>query len=155
MDDKAWSLVLHAFKVIYSSTSSCLFIYVFVCLFWSPLTTSELFLAQQWIKIFFRVYLNYSIDHFQKIFLAMISKMEVLHFFKVLEIGDYVLFCLSFNSILGEVKVKVTQLCRTLYYSMNCSSWYSPSQNTGVGSLSLLQGIFPTQESNWSLLHCR
>lgn len=81
MDDKAWSLVLHAFKVIYSSTSSCLFIYVFVCLFWSPLTTSELFLAQQWIKIFFRVYLNYSIDHFQKIFLAMISKMEVLHFF--------------------------------------------------------------------------
>ena len=31
----------------------------------------------------------------------------------------------------------------------------SPGQNTGVGSLSLLQGIFPTQESNWGLLHCR
>ena len=28
-------------------------------------------------------------------------------------------------------------------------------KNTGVGSLSLLQGIFPTQESNWDLLHCR
>ena len=27
--------------------------------------------------------------------------------------------------------------------------------NTGVGSLSLLQGIFPTQESNQGLLHCR
>ena len=27
--------------------------------------------------------------------------------------------------------------------------------NTGVGSLSLLQGIFPTQELNWGLLHCR
>ena len=26
---------------------------------------------------------------------------------------------------------------------------------TGVGSLSLLQGIFLTQESNWGLLHCR
>ena len=26
---------------------------------------------------------------------------------------------------------------------------------TGVGSLSLLQGTFPTQESNWGLLHCR
>ena len=26
---------------------------------------------------------------------------------------------------------------------------------TGMGSLSLLQGIFPTQESNWGLLHCR
>ena len=28
-------------------------------------------------------------------------------------------------------------------------------KNTGVGSLSFLQGIFPTQEWNWSLLHCR
>ena len=28
-------------------------------------------------------------------------------------------------------------------------------KNTGVGSLSLRQGIFPTQESNWGLLHCR
>ena len=27
--------------------------------------------------------------------------------------------------------------------------------STRVGSLSLLQGIFPTQESNWGLLHCR
>ena len=27
--------------------------------------------------------------------------------------------------------------------------------NTEVGSLSLLQGIFPTQELNWGLLHCR
>ena len=28
-------------------------------------------------------------------------------------------------------------------------------KNTGVGSLFLLQWIFPTQESNWGLLHCR
>ena len=28
-------------------------------------------------------------------------------------------------------------------------------KNTGVGSLSLPQGIFPTQESNQALLHCR
>ena len=27
-------------------------------------------------------------------------------------------------------------------------------KNTGVGSLSLLQQIFLTQESNWGLLHC-
>ena len=27
--------------------------------------------------------------------------------------------------------------------------------NTGVGSLTLLQGIFLTQESNQGLLHCR
>ena len=28
-------------------------------------------------------------------------------------------------------------------------------KNTGVSSLSLLQRIFPTQGSNWGLLHCR
>ena len=28
-------------------------------------------------------------------------------------------------------------------------------KNTGVGSLSLLQGIFLTQESDWGLRHCR
>ena len=35
------------------------------------------------------------------------------------------------------------------------SPWISPAHNTGVGSRSLLQGIFPTQESNPGLLHCR
>ena len=34
------------------------------------------------------------------------------------------------------------------------SLWNSPDQNTGVGSLSLPQGIFPTQESNQGLLSC-
>ena len=35
------------------------------------------------------------------------------------------------------------------------SPWNSPVQNTGVGSLCLLQGIFPTQRSNSGLPHCR
>ena len=35
------------------------------------------------------------------------------------------------------------------------SPWNSPDQNTEVDSLSLLQGIFSTQELNWGLLHCR
>ena len=35
------------------------------------------------------------------------------------------------------------------------SAWNSPGQSTGVGSLSLLQGIFLTWESNPGLLHCR
>ena len=35
------------------------------------------------------------------------------------------------------------------------SPWNSPDQNSGVGSLSLLQGIFPTQGSNPGLLHYR
>ena len=33
--------------------------------------------------------------------------------------------------------------------------WNSPDQNSGVGSLSLLQGIFPTQGLNPGLPHCR
>ena len=28
-------------------------------------------------------------------------------------------------------------------------------KNTGMGNLSLLQGVFPTQELNQGLLHCR
>ena len=35
------------------------------------------------------------------------------------------------------------------------SPWNSPGQNTGVCSLSLLQGIFPTQGLNPDLPHCR
>ena len=35
------------------------------------------------------------------------------------------------------------------------STQNSLGQNTGVGSLSLLQGIFSTQGLNWNLLHCR
>ena len=35
------------------------------------------------------------------------------------------------------------------------SPWSSSGQNTGVCSLSLLQGIFPTQGSNPGLPHCR
>ena len=35
------------------------------------------------------------------------------------------------------------------------SPWNSPGHNSGVGSLSLLQGIFLTQGLNLGLLHCR
>ena len=35
------------------------------------------------------------------------------------------------------------------------SPWNSPGENTGVGSLSLLQEILPTQGSNSGLPHCR
>ena len=52
--------------------------------------------------------------------------------------------------------MKVTQLCLTLCDPHGLySPWNSPGQNTGVGSPSLLQGIFPTQRSNPGLPHCR
>ena len=42
-----------------------------------------------------------------------------------------------------------------LKYCVSFSPWSSLGQNTRVGSLSLLQGIFPTQGWNPGLLHCR
>ena len=46
-------------------------------------------------------------------------------------------------------KVKVTQSCPTLCDPMDYTvHGIHQAQNTGVGSLSLFQGIFPTQGSN-------
>ena len=51
-------------------------------------------------------------------------------------------------------KVKVTQSCPTLHNPMDCTVHGIPGHNTGVGTLSLLQEIFPTQGSNPGLPHC-
>ena len=60
----------------------------------------------------------------------------------------------SFNRFFTRVKVKVSQSRRTLCDPMDCP-WNSLGQKTGVCSLSLLQGIFQTQESNPGLPYCR
>ena len=60
-----------------------------------------------------------------------------------------------------KVKVLVAQPCLTLCDPMDCSPprllcpWNSPLKNNEVGSHSLPQGIFLTQESNPGLLQCR
>ena len=51
-------------------------------------------------------------------------------------------------------EVKVPQSCLNLFDPIDCP-WNSPSQNSGVGSFPLLQGIFPTQGLNLRLPHCR
>ena len=57
---------------------------------------------------------------------------------------------------MNKVKVKVAQLCPTLCNPYGLySPWNSPGQNTGVGSPSLLQEIFPTQGPNPGLPQCR
>ena len=72
-----------------------------------------------------------------------------------------------------EVKLKCQALVSSLFTrllslfvkwkSLSCvqllaapwtSPWNSPDQNTGMDSLSLLQGIFPTQGSSPGLPHC-
>ena len=54
----------------------------------------------------------------------------------------------------GEWKWKWLSRVLFLWPQGLYSPWNSPGQNTGVGSLSLLQGIFPTQGSNPGLLRC-
>ena len=56
--------------------------------------------------------------------------------------------------LVKKCKVKVAQLCLTLCNPMDHSPQNSPGQNTGVGSLSLLQGIFPNPGLNPGLPHC-
>ena len=73
------------------------------------------------------------------------------------------------SSVQGDSPGKNTGVgCRALIYGWS-SQPRSPAlkadslpseppgkvKNSRVGSLSLLQGIFPSQELNWSLLHCR
>ena len=64
--------------------------------------------------------------------------------------------------LISHVLCLVAQSCPALCDPMDCSPpgssthGYSPAKNTSrVGNLSLLQGIFPTQEWNRGLLHCR
>ena len=55
-------------------------------------------------------------------------------------------------------KQKWSESCSVVSNSLQPHEWYSPwnspGQNTGVGSHSLLQEIFPTQGSNSGLPHC-
>ena len=74
------------------------------------------------------------------------------HFLSLFQLHDFIIFLSQTRRDEARMKwnkVKVAQSCTTH------SPWDSPGQNTGVGSLSLLQGIFPTQELNLGLPHCR
>ena len=59
--------------------------------------------------------------------------------------------------LLGQKAILYNSLLLLLLFSclVVSDSLQPPGQNTGVGSHSLLQGIFPTQGSNPHLLHCR
>ena len=55
----------------------------------------------------------------------------------------------------SEVKWKSLSWVRLFATPWTVSPWNSPGQNTREGGLSLLQGIFLTQELNFGLLLCR
>ena len=67
------------------------------------------------------------------------------------ECGDSLSFDVQYLSPPSE---SLSVVSDSLWPHWLYSPWNSPGQNTGVGSFSLLQGIFPTQGSNTGLLHC-
>ena len=75
-----------------------------------------------------------------------------IHILFIVHIHYKYMWFSNIYSIYGESLSVVSNSLRThgLY-----SPWNSPGQNTGVGSLPLLQRIFPTQGSNSGVWHCR
>ena len=81
-----------------------------------------------------------------------------LHYFmkkKIVAMFSLIPIKLQFVCVCSLVPQSFPTLCNPtdparLLYPCN-----SPGKNTGVGCQFLLQGIFPTQDSNWSLPQCR
>ena len=70
--------------------------------------------------------------------------------------GQFSIFIASCYSIMIIMwKWKLLSRVQLFAYPWLYSPWNSPGQNTGVGSLSLLQGIFPTKGLSPGLPHCR
>ena len=74
---------------------------------------------------------------------------------------DMILYIENPKDATRKLLCLVSQLCPTLCDPMDSSlqgssvHGDSPGKNTGVGCHDLLQGIFPIQESNSGLPHCR
>ena len=66
-----------------------------------------------------------------------------------------ILECVAIPSSRGSSQSGIEPRSPTLQVDSLPSEPPRKTKNTRVGSLSLLQWIFPTQESNWGLLHCR
>ena len=64
------------------------------------------------------------------------------------------LFLLCHKKTSENIKSLHSNNCRSNSEIPQTSPWNSSGQTTGVGSLSLLQWIFPTQGSNPGLPHC-
>ena len=86
------------------------------------------------------------------------------------QVSEYVKQLICINRSLSDCEIKDHELEKTWIYLVKVSRsvvsdslqphglyspWKSPGQNTGVGSLSFLQRIFPIQGLNPGLPHCR
>ena len=74
------------------------------------------------------------------------SKVKLLNFHNL---SFTLMYNVSYSVVSSSLRFHGLKPTRLLY------PWNSPGKNTGMGSCSLLQGIFPTQGSNPRLMHCR
>ena len=85
------------------------------------------------------------------------DKKAFLTFYHMLEYSQLTMLWKKNNNVV--IVSSESENCSVISDSLRPHRLYSPwnslGQNTGVGSLSLLQGIFPTQGSNPALPHCR
>ena len=104
------------------------------------------------IPIFILQYLFISCQHLM-VSLLFLNK-HFLRGLNLIDINEILTKTRSFPDI--SQKMKVTESCSTLCNPMDCAvHGILQAKNTGVGSFSLLQGIFPTQGLTPGLLHCR
>ena len=100
----------------------------------------------------------------------LVQGVKALHTALKLWMKKEVSSCLWWNNLIFIWQGQESEKCEivslsvvsmTLCNPMDCSPsrllypWNPPGKNTGVGSHSLLQGIFPTQGLNLGLLCCR
>ena len=104
---------------------------------------------------FFITYMVYSYLFYQRLQHSGLPSRFTI----VAKAGIKACFYLSCCSSLKKPSLQEIERCAVLSDSLQPQElyrpWSSPGQNTGMSSLSLLQGIFPTQGSNPGLLHCR
>ena len=81
------------------------------------------------------------------------SQINKKYFLNDVKIKHSLLYLFSIAAVTNYQSLSV--MSDSLWPHGPYNPWNSPGQNTGVGSLSLLQGIFQTQESNPGLPHCR
>ena len=80
--------------------------------------------------------------------------MSILHVRHCLNFSAFIDFSIPHCNIEVKWSESHSVVSDSLWSHGLYCPWHSPGQNTGVGSLSLLQRIFPTQGSNPGLPHC-
>ena len=162
------------------SISISIFIYLRLFLFLFVRTLGSCLLPVFLLCVFFFLSVSRSCLHIWHVspFLIWIANIKfIISFFLWLVWGFFVCFCLFCYVLLrcyfspnwpidlynhNKVSKQISSESESRSVVSNSlpphglySPWNSPGQNTGVGSLSLLQGIFPSQGSNPGLSHCR